>query len=132
MLAGLVLAADLVPWPGGPGPVWGKVRALLTVAVRLALEIDSFAEFGGALVITRLDNGATVQLTGSRWEDKQLLTYVRLQLAELTAGEFLDRWGVDPAALRGGPGPRDEAGPRDGSGSQDGSRDGSGSQDEPA
>jgi hypothetical protein len=118
VLAGLVLAADLVPWPGGP--VWNRVRLLLTVVIGVAMEIDSFADVSGALIVTRMDNGAMVQLTRSRWEDDRLLTYVRQQLAELTVGEFLDRWGVDPAALRDRPGRQDGADPHDSTNSQDG------------
>ncbi|MEV0129346.1 hypothetical protein AB0H83_12920 [Dactylosporangium sp. NPDC050688] len=98
VLAGLVLSADLVPRPAGRA--WTRTRALLLLALAVVVEDGNPPTPWGALVVTRIDNGATVQLTRSRREDGELLAYVRQQLAELTVGEFLDRWGVDPADLR--------------------------------
>lgn len=98
VLAGLVLSADLVPRP--VSRAWANTRALLRIGLAVLMEEGDPPVPSGALVVTRMDNGATVRLTGSWHEDGTLLAYVRQQLAELTLGEFLDRWSVDPAALR--------------------------------
>ena len=98
VLAGLVLSADLVSAPAGP--VWSRARALLQVALGVLVEDSDPIPPWGALIVTRIGTGAAVQLTRSRREDGELLAYVRRQLAELTVGQFLDRWGVDPADLR--------------------------------
>ncbi|MDG6107151.1 hypothetical protein Daura_32445 [Dactylosporangium aurantiacum] len=98
VLAGLVLSADLVPRP--VSRAWANTRALLRIGLAVLMEEGDPPVPKGFLVVTRMDNGAAVRLTRSDHEDGALLAYVRQQLAELTVGEFLDRWGVDPADLR--------------------------------
>lgn len=97
VLAGLVLTADLVPKPMSRLRIW--TRMMLGLGLTVLMEEEGALEAQGVLLVTRPDNGVAVRLTRSDREDGELLAYVRTQLSELTVGEFLDRWGIDPGAL---------------------------------
>jgi hypothetical protein len=104
--AGEWLAADVVLPPTAGR--WAAVRVFLA-GIALAIFDEQGSEPGpptlaGSLVVTRLDTGETVLETDLRLHPivdddagTDHLGYVRGQLEELTVGEFLDRWGVEPA-----------------------------------
>jgi len=96
-----LLAAELVTSKSAGR--WSGVRLLLVAAFGAVVD-DSGATDGAApaatptvyghLVVTRRDTGKEVLRTGTDAAEPDLLEHVRGQLAELTVGEFLDRWGV--------------------------------------
>jgi hypothetical protein len=102
--ANRLLTADLVtPPPAGKWTGAGRfVGALVGVATGAANPEDAAARRD--VLVTRRDTGATVLHVDSdinTGADETLLDHVRGQLDTLTLGQFLDRWGVDPAALDG-------------------------------
>lgn len=100
--AGHVLAAALVTPPPAQG--WAAVRrfagALVKVAADAANPEDAAARRD--VLVTRRDTGAEVLRVDRDNGDPDgtvTLNHVQSQLDELTLGEFLDKWGLDPGTL---------------------------------
>jgi hypothetical protein len=100
-----VLAAEVVT--AKKAGRWAAAR-LLVASVLLAIVDDGASSAGtpavhGDLVVTRKDTGEVVLTVAVGFRptvdesEVDYLGYVRRQLDELTAGEFLARWGAEPA-----------------------------------
>ncbi|MFI5914189.1 hypothetical protein [Dactylosporangium sp. NPDC051541] len=85
---------------------WAAARWVAAGLARLAADADDdpgepmlpFSHF----VLTRRDTGEELLRVDADFDDHHLLAHVQQQLDELTAGEFLDRWGVTPDVTAGG------------------------------
>jgi hypothetical protein len=96
--AGEVFAAAMVT-PRAAGR-WAALRLSASAMFQAVLNTGEPATttVSGHLVVTRRDTGETVLRTESDTTDAALLEYVQHQLEELTAGEFLERWGIGESA----------------------------------
>jgi hypothetical protein len=100
----LVLAADMVA-PASAGR-WAAVRLVVAALTRGLLDLTEPGgpAVPGHLIISRRGTGTELLRMETDTFDAGFLAYVRSQLDELTVGEFLDQWGIDPDLLDEGRG----------------------------
>lgn len=85
---------------------WAAVRLVVAALSRGLLDLTEPGgpTVHGHLIVSRRGTGTELLRMETDTFDADFLAYVRGQLDELTVGEFLDRWGIDPDLLNEGPG----------------------------